>query len=633
MPFPVWITYFCYRMSRYFNESLPKCQNVQESIASVSMKSLFLLPILCSVTLVSSSVTAQQPLYIAYPPSKHETSAEKIFLIGTAPAGGSVTVNGQSISRNAAGHFAPSFPLKVGANPFVVRYQNQELQLMVTRTAKATQIPTGMAFAPNSLTPSVDVARLPNEWLCFGALAPQGGTVTVRLAGNQVVPLSEQKQFVELPPNSAVLTAQNQPTTATTAGFYQGCTRTAFIGNLGKPEFEATIAGQTTRQIGSSTIQILSPTQLDIAEVTAEAGVARTGPSTDYSRLTPLPKGVQASITGYEGDWVRLDYGAWIKRSEVQIRKASVPPSSLIRSAKARQVGNATEIVFPLQVPVPIAVQQGDRTFTLTLYNTTAQTDTIRVDDDPLIERLDWIQPQPGQVQYVFTLKTKQQWGYTLRYEGTSLILTLRHPPRLGQTPGGKGQTSRLASLRGIKILLDPGHGGPEDLGAKGPTGLPEKQVALTISKLVRDELVQRGAIVIMTRDKDADVGLQDRVNLISQEKPAIALSLHYNALPDDGDAIKTKGVSTFWYHAQAHSLAVYLHNHLVKSLNRPSYGVFWNNLALTRPSVTPSVLLELGFMINPDEYEWIVNQQEQKRLARAIADGITQWLQASRNQ
>ncbi|MBD0346830.1 MAG: N-acetylmuramoyl-L-alanine amidase, partial [Coleofasciculus sp. Co-bin14] len=81
------------------------------------------------------------------------------------------------------------------------------------------------------------------------------------------------------------------------------------------------------------------------------------------------------------------------------------------------------------------------------------------------------------------------------------------------------------------------------------------------------------------------------------------------NALPDDGDAIKTKGVSTFWYHAQAHSLAVYLHNHLVKTLNRPSYGVFWNNLALTRPSGTPSVLLELGFMINPDEYEghWYV--------------------------
>jgi len=69
-----------------------------------------------------------------------------------------------------------------------------------------------------------------------------------------------------------------------------------------------------------------------------------------------------------------------------------VPPRSLIRSIRARQVQGKTEVVFPLQVPVPVSVQQGDRTLTLTLYNTTAQTDIIRLDDDPIISRLDWQQ-------------------------------------------------------------------------------------------------------------------------------------------------------------------------------------------------------------------------------------------------
>jgi len=72
--------------------------------------------------------------------------------------------------------------------------------------------------------------------------------------------------------------------------------------------------------------------------------------------------------------------------------------------------------------------------------------------------------------------------------------------------------------------------------------------------------------------------------------------------------------------------LAMFLHNYLVAKLNRPSYGVFWNNLAMTRPAVAPSVLMELGFMINPEEFEWIVNQTEQKKLAEAIAQGITEW-------
>ncbi|NEO49830.1 MAG: N-acetylmuramoyl-L-alanine amidase, partial [Moorea sp. SIO4A3] len=103
--------------------------------------------------------------------------------------------------------------------------------------------------------------------------------------------------------------------------------------------------------------------------------------------------------------------------------------------------------------------------------------------------------------------------------------------------------------------------------------------------------------------------------------------SIHYNALPDYGDAINTAGIGMFWYHTQAHDLSVFLHNYLVQKLRRPSYGVFWNNLALTRPHKAPSVLLELGFMINPVEFEWISNPREQRQLANAIADGITEWL------
>jgi len=380
-----------------------------------------------------------------------------------------------------------------------------------------------------------------------------------------------------------------------------------------------TMNGKTTTQPGSGKISILSPAKLEVAEVTADAGVARTGPTTDYSRLTPLPKGTRASVTGREGEWLRLDYGGWIKASEVRIVAGAVPPRSLIRSIRSRQVDGTTEVIFPLQVPVPVSVQQGDRTFTLTLYNTTAQTDIIRLNDDPVISRLDWQQVAPGQLQYTFNLKSQQQWGYNLRYEGTSLVLSLRHPPRVSSTQNPK-------SLAGIKILLDPGHGGPEDTGATGPTGYPEKNVTLIMAKLVREQLQARGATVYMTRQEDKDVSLQDRVAMIDKLKPAIAISIHYNSLPDDGDAQNTQGMGAFWYNAQAHSLAAFLHNYIVSKLGRPSYGVFWDNLALTRPTTAPAVLLELGFMSNPVEFEWVTNPQEQPKLAEAIADGITEW-------
>ena len=538
------------------------------------MRNILGLALLGSV--ITSPVVAQPPLFLAYPPAEHQTTASQIFLIGTASPEGEVLVNGKVIERSPAGNFAPSFPLQLGDNQFSVRYQNQEIKVNVRRMSTESEVPVGLEFGQDFLQPAVDIARLPGELICFSAIASPEATVSVKL-GNQTIPLMLQSQDIQLPPNSAGLTSQNQPNVQLTIGKYEGCGRAEAVANLGQPQYQLSLNGQTISQLAPGKVSIISPVQLEVAEVIAEAGVARTGPSTDHSRLTPLPKGTRAAITAREGEWVRLDYGAWIKAEEVRILDGAVPPRSLIRSIGSRQVEGATEVLFPLEVAVPVSVQQGEKSLTLTLYNTTAQTDIIRLDDDPVIKRLDWQQTMPGQVEYTFNLKSEQQWGYDLRYEGTTLILSLRHPPNVS-----------TQSLSGISILLDPGHGG-EELGSRGPNGYPEKNVNLAVSKLLQQELIQRGATVYMTRESDKFVSLGDRVKMINELKPTLAFSIHYNALPDGGDAINTAGVGTFWYHAQAHDLAVFLQDYLVKKLKRPAYGIFWDNLALTRPHSSPA--------------------------------------------
>jgi N-acetylmuramoyl-L-alanine amidase len=587
--------------------------------------------------LTSSVALAQSSLIVVFPETNYQTGAEKIFFLGTAPPDGQVFINGRPITRSQSGHFAPNFPLQLGENLFIVRHRNQELQIQVTRLTTQPKLPEGLAFAKDSLTPTADIARLPGELICFSAIAPANASVVVNLA-NQTVPLLPQPPQAQLPSNLAALTGRNQPATQSTVVRYEGCTtlqplnslihsNNIFSGavipdsgknvDLGNPAFQLTLNGKTITQPGTGKIEILSQAQLPVVAVSVDSGVTRTGPSTDYSRLTPLPKGTRATVTGKEGDWLRLDFGAWINSKETQTLLNAIAPRTIIRSVGYRQLSAATEVIFPLEVPVPVNVQQGDASFTVTLYNTTAQTDIIRTNDNPIISRLDWQQVSPGQLQYTFHLKKTQQWGYKLRYEGTSLILTLRHPPVVRKT--------RNQPLSGIKILLDPGHGGKES-GATGPTGYLEKDVNLVVSKLLRDELVKRGATVVMTREDDRELSLAERQAIISKAEPAIALSIHHNSLPDDGDAQHTKGFSAYWYHPQAHNLALFLHNYIVKHLKRPAYGVLWDNLALTRPTIAPSVLLELGFMSNPDEFELIVNPQAQQKMAQGIAAGITEW-------
>ncbi|MGF1589739.1 MAG: N-acetylmuramoyl-L-alanine amidase [Pleurocapsa sp.] len=605
------------------------------------MKQFLGLVVLASILLVgemmatSLSAQAQSPLSIVYPPPEHQTVAEKIFFIGTASPQEPVLINGKPIeNRSPSGHFAPSLPLKMGENIFVIRHQDEFREVKVTRIVNQPQVPNQLVFAPGSLTPAVDIARLPNEPICFGAIAPPNAKVSARIGKNEILllPLIES---VELPPNSAVLTAEADSDRKISKGQYQGCTTLELPRKYGKPIFELEQDNQTINKLGKGEIQILSPKDIQVVEVIADAGVARTGASSDHSRLTPLPKGTKARVTGKEGEWLRLDYGAWIKAEETKPLLGNIPPQSIIRGIVSRQRQSATEIIFPLQMPVPVEVKQTEDSITLTLYNTTAQTDTIRLDADPMIKRLDWQQVSPTQIDYTFKLHHQQQWGYNLRYENNDLVFSLRHPPD-GWSLGNAALEDDLIvdqqrPLSNIKILLDPGHGGQES-GSKGPTGYPEKDINLLISKLVKAELTELGAKVYLTREEDVDVSLEERVTMIDKIEPDLAISIHYNALPDSGDAENTKGISTFWYSTQAHAPAMFLHKYLVAELNRPDAGTFWNNLALTRPHTAPSILLELGFMINPEEFEWITNEQEQQKLAKTLAAGIKEWFATVRS-
>ncbi|WP_162183028.1 SH3 domain-containing protein [Neosynechococcus sphagnicola] len=306
------------------------------------MKYWFALPL--TGALMASAVRAEQPLFVAYPPPHHQTTAAQIFLIGSAPPGGQVLVNGIPIPRSAAGYFAPSFPLQVGKNLFRVQYQQQQIEIQVLRQPTTPVIPTGVNFGKDSLQPAVKMARLPGELLCFSAIAPDHGSVSLKLSG-KTIPLQPVNQTVELPPNAALLTQQNQPIVQT-ATTYAGCMTAISPGDLGHPMFQLTLNGTTLEQPGVGAVEILAADRLPVIAVTVESGTARTGPGSDFSRLTPLPQGTEATVTGWEGEWLRLDYGGWIRQSEVKAVSTPSPVRSRIRSITSRQVPGWTEVSF-----------------------------------------------------------------------------------------------------------------------------------------------------------------------------------------------------------------------------------------------------------------------------------------------
>jgi N-acetylmuramoyl-L-alanine amidase len=570
------------------------------------LKAAILFVVTICLVLVIPVYAQKKLLSVTHPPNNYRTKADKIFFIGTAPNQGEVTINGQKIDRSTSGNFAPTLALKEGDNTFQIRYQNEQIQLQVIREKVLATTPA-KSLQEEGFEPRYRVSSNVGETLCASSQAPENSPVLAKT------------------------TNSSEPQAIYGAGQYLGCAVAKATGAETQPTARREAQAQPTaliqKSLAPTKMESLPTANLEVAEVVVNSAVARTGPNSNYSRVTPLPKGTKATVVGrQDGDnngklasFVHLDYGGWLIATDLKTTSgATVAPKSLLSAVRSQNRDGRTELRFPLEVAVPISIEQQEKSLKLTLYNTTAQTDAVKIGSDPVIDRVDWKARPPSQVEYTFTFKSGQQWGYKYHYEGNTLVLALRHPPKLNR--------SSTKPLTGTRILIDPGHGGT-DSGAVGPNGYAEKEATLFAAKLLGNELVAKGAQVYLSRESDLTVSLDDRQTLVEKLEPTVSLSIHYNSLPDGADPIKSKGFSTYWYHSQAQGLANFLHTYVVQYGSRPRYGVTWDNLALARPAAAPAVLLELGFMSNPDEFEWITNPEAQQQMSKVLANGITQWL------
>jgi N-acetylmuramoyl-L-alanine amidase len=392
----------------------------------------------------------------------------------------------------------------------------------------------------------------------------------------------------------------------------------------------------------------IDPNNTSIGEVIRDLGVARTGAHDDCQRITPLPKGTRARIVAQaQGPdrqkkivpWYQFDYGGWIEASEVSVVPVPIPTIATLNTARVQIDPTKTELILPLSAPVPLDIQQSDRSFGITLYNTTGKISQIElppvaaapkslqwVATKPLqlpstgIANVNWQALSPDRIQINLQLRSKQQWGYQMAYRGNNLILTFRNPPQLSRNP--------QQPLSGLTVVVDPGHGGI-DSGAIGKAfgqTYMEKTVNSQMSTYLQQELTKRGATVVMTRTTDINPSLEDRQVIINRTQPVISISIHHDA----GTPGRSSGASIYWYHPQSQNFAAYLLDYYSKKGNRPilnNRGVIQRSFALARPSTAPAVLLEVGFMTNPPEITDLARPQRQQELAGVLADGISNWI------
>lgn len=191
--------------------------------------------------------------------------------------------------------------------------------------------------------------------------------------------------------------------------------------------------------------------------------------------------------------------------------------------------------------------------------------------------------------------------------------------------------------LSGKIIYLDPGHGGPD--GGAGDSDALEKDIALEVSKKLRDYLQQQGALVLMTREKDTDLAdpetsklrhrksedLRTRLKLINESEADLFLSIHLNSIPSP----RWSGAQTFFapHNADNKRIAKFIQAELVRNLeNTDREAKIINNVFLMKNAEKTGALVEIGFLSNPTERNNLKQDEYQEKVAASIYKGVMRY-------
>ncbi|MDK2793872.1 MAG: N-acetylmuramoyl-L-alanine amidase [Caldanaerobacter sp.] len=178
------------------------------------------------------------------------------------------------------------------------------------------------------------------------------------------------------------------------------------------------------------------------------------------------------------------------------------------------------------------------------------------------------------------------------------------------------------------KVVLDPGHGG-HNSGASH-FGVHEKDIVLDIALRMEHKLKDMGIDVFYTRKTDEFIELRDRARMSNEINPDAFISIHINGSSNKN----ARGIATFLYtpngfqKKEREALARAIQDCLIEEFpDWKDWGLLRDRFYVLRNTKNPSVLVEFGFLSNPVDRSFLVQEEIRERAAKAIAKGIDIYL------
>lgn len=394
--------------------------------------------------------------------------------------------------------------------------------------------------------------------------------------------------------------------------------------------------------------------QTETITVTEKKVNVRSGPGTEYSIITSIREGETYSVEKHAGEWIQilLDNGekAWVANWVVSIEKANnlEAPYATITAAslivRDEPTYNGKKIGNVLREESYSILQKKNNWYQIKLSNkkkgwipkwytnSVLEADTsvskeskvtILYDDVPIRKtastdsEIDKLAAQNKEYKVTSIVGDMYEVSYNFwktGYISSKLVTVNEKTPQLNQQ-------AKKTIFQNKIIVIDPGHGG-NDSGTVGANGTLEKDLALQTALLLKTQLENVGATVIITREQDYYLSLSARVNIAHVHHADAFISIHYDSAAQED----VRGITQYYYHYFHKGLALKIDESMQKINILKNRGIRSGNYQVLRQNSQPSVLLELGYLSNPEEEEVVTSNDYQQTIVMAIYDGLSNY-------
>lgn len=547
------------------------------------------------------------PVTVTRPSGNIKTGYSQYYLNGASDPGKPLYLNGNLVeNRSSKGYFGILVTLAKGTNTFTFSQDGSYVTRVINRSTDSSpaQKMTKADITATSVFPQSQEYRMPGEKIILSCTAPAGSKVSVRFNGK----------------------TYTMKTASTSGGLYPAkftytYTIPTFTGtprnvDLGTPSYTMNYNGTVKTRKAPATVGVVLSGSPFYAEIAKEDIDTFKSTNTGNGAAYELRMGMVDYVTGMTGDFARLSSGLWVRKTSVTTYTSKVQLKPNVTSA-VYTTGKKWDMLKLDYSSSLAAVADFDGSKLIVSISAVASGKVPVLPSGSMFKSVSF-NKNSNNGQYVLELKPGEAIeGYYIEKTASGIILHVKRPVKT--TVGDK-------PLKDTVIMLDPGHGG-DDTGAIGPLGssYAEKRINLNTALKLRTELQRLGAQVIMTRTTDKAVSLSDRLTASRNARPDLFISIHGNSMADNVDISKIEGFSVYYKEPHAESFSQSLLSGAVQ-IGRMNKGVRWANFYVVRGTWTPSVLIENGFVPNPDEFELLSDDTEQTRLAKSLTESIVKY-------